>query len=375
MKILILNWRDIKNPSSGGAEILTHEIAKRWVKWGNSVTLFSSAFSSAVDNELIDNVRIIRKGHPDIRWVFLSVHFLAFWYYQFHKNEFDIVIDEIHGISFFTPWYIKQKKAVLICEVAGELWIKVFGFFFGNIGKKTEQLYIKYVYKNVLWLTISDSTKRDLIAYGVKEKNIMVLPMGITTPQEFSIQKKEKKITLIFVGRLSKQKGVEDAMIALGIVKKKISASLWIVGRGAKEYREYLEKLRRDLHLEKNIIFLDFVSEAKKFELMSRAHILIHPSIREGFGLTIPEAGFVGTPVVAYNVSGVRDIVKDMQNGILLKHNSPKMIAKAVFMLMGDRELYTQIQNKAKQDAKKYNWNNTARVALDALMQLKYEKE
>lgn len=368
MKILILNWRDIKNPSSGGAEILTHEIAKRWVRWGHTVIQFSSAFPNAADNELIDNVRIIRKGHPDIRWLFRSVHFLAFWYYQLHKNEFDIVVDEIHGISFFTPWYVKQKKAALVCEVAGELWTKFFGPFFGLFGKNTEQFYLRYVYRNVLCLTISDSTKKDLIAHGVEEKNIIVLPMGITIPQKTSIQKKEEETTLIFVGRLSKPKGVEDAMITLGIIKKKMSANLWIVGRGAKRYREHLEKLRSDLGLERNIVFFGFVSDAKKFELMSRAHILIHPSIREGFGLTIPEAGFVGTPVIAYGVSGVRDIVRNMENGILLKHNSPKMIAEAVLALIDNKELYRQIQDKARQEAKKFNWDNTARVALDALV-------
>lgn len=368
MRILILNWRDIKNPSSGGAEILTHEIAKRWVRWGHTVTQFSSAFPGTANNELIDNVRIIRKGHPDIRWLFTSVHFLAFWYYQLHKNEFDIVIDEIHGIPFFTPWYVKEKKIALICEVAGELWTKIFGPFFGLLGKKTEQFYLRYVYQNIPCLTISDSTKKDLIAHGVAVKNIVVLPMGITVPRKLSIQKKEEETTLIFVGRLSKPKGIEDAMIALGILKKKIPANLWVVGRGAQQYREYLERLRSDLYLEQNIVFFDFVSDAKKFELMSRAHILIHPSIREGFGLTIPEAGFVGTPVVAYNAPGVRDIVRNMENGILLGHNSPKMIANAVLTLIGDRELYRQIQDKAKQGAKKFNWDNTARAALDALV-------
>ncbi len=54
MNILILNWRDIKNPSSGGAEILTHEIAKQWVAWGNSVIQFSSLFAGAKSEEIID---------------------------------------------------------------------------------------------------------------------------------------------------------------------------------------------------------------------------------------------------------------------------------------------------------------------------------
>ena len=77
MKILILNWRDIKNPKSGGAEILTHEIAKRWVNWGHSVIQFSSEFKGSAKQEIIDGVKIIRGGHPDARFLLKSVHWLA----------------------------------------------------------------------------------------------------------------------------------------------------------------------------------------------------------------------------------------------------------------------------------------------------------
>ncbi len=62
MKILILNWRDIKNPNGGGAEILTHELAKGWVKSGHNVTQFSSSFKGSKPQEIIDKVKFARKG-------------------------------------------------------------------------------------------------------------------------------------------------------------------------------------------------------------------------------------------------------------------------------------------------------------------------
>jgi len=82
MNILVLNWRDIKNPLSGGAEILTHEIAKRIVASGNHVLLFSSDFPGASNKEIIDGVEIIRQGKADIRSFINSVHFKAFLFYQ-----------------------------------------------------------------------------------------------------------------------------------------------------------------------------------------------------------------------------------------------------------------------------------------------------
>ena len=62
MNILIYNWRDIRNPAAGGAEVFTHEIARRWVERGNEVTMFTSAFAGCRKEEVVDGVRIIRDG-------------------------------------------------------------------------------------------------------------------------------------------------------------------------------------------------------------------------------------------------------------------------------------------------------------------------
>lgn len=368
MRVLILNWRDINNPSSGGAEILTHEIAKRLVILGNHVVQFSSFFEGAHRKEVVDNVEIIREGNADIRTLFSSVHFRAFLFYQREKRKFDVVIDEVHGIPFFTPWYVKGKKIVLICEVASDLWMKVFGSFFGLLGRIVEKFYLFFVYRNIPFFTISDSTKKDLIGDGVNKKNIIVLPMGINVPQNMGGAKKEKEKTLIFVGRLTAAKGIEEALNALEeIVRKNKMVRLWIVGRGEASYIQQLKRMCKQLHVEDNVTFYGFVSEEKKFALLARAHLLIHPSLREGFGLTIPEAGYVGTPVVAYNSPGLRDIVKNGKNGILVTERSPESLTNAVTKLLSDELLYHKLCQGAKEEARQYNWDNTASVMLENL--------
>lgn len=368
MRILILNWRDINNPSSGGAEILTHEIAKRLVALGNRVVQFSSFFPGAHHKEVVDGVEIVREGNADIRTLFASVHFRAFLFYQREKGKFDVVIDEIHGIPFFTPWYVKGKKIVLICEVASDLWVKVFGSFFGSLARMVEKFYLSLAYKNILFITISDSTKKDLIENGVNKKDVIVLPMGINVPLNIEEAKKEKEKTLIFVGRLTVVKGTEDALNALKeIVRRNKLVRLWIVGRGEASYVQKLKRMCKQLHIEDNVVFYGFVPESKKFTLLARAHLLIHPSLREGFGLTIPEAGYVGTPVVAYNSPGLRDIVKNGENGTLAAENSPKSLANACIQLLSDEPLYQKLCQGARKEARQYNWDNTVKVMLDIL--------
>lgn len=372
MRILILNWRDIKNPSSGGAEVLTHEMAKRWVSWGHQVTQISSSFPKSKPEELVDGVRIIRRGNPDTRHLFTSIHFLAFLYYlREAQGKFDVVIDEVHGIPFFTPWYVKEKKIVLICEVAGDLWQKTFGQIDGVIGFLIEKFYLHYLYRNISFLTISQSTKKDLIIHGVKEKYITVLPMGITLPDRWPVHKKEQSPTLLFVGRLIKTKGIEDVIMAFQKVYKKLpKARLWIVGRGSEQYENYLKERMKDLGIYKYATFFGFVSESEKFSLMRRAHILLHSSLREGFGLTIPEAGIVQTPVIGYNSSGLRDIIKHNKNGILLTNNTFQALAKETLSLLSNRTKYKRLSKNAFAMAQQYNWDKTANAALEIMQKV-----
>jgi glycosyltransferase involved in cell wall biosynthesis len=369
MDILIFNWRDIKNPTSGGAEILTHEMARRWIKGGHSVTQFSSRFPRSSSTEIIDGVHIIRGGNPDGRHFLRSVHFSAFLYYQRNfKGKFDVVVDEVHGLPFFTPLYVKEKKVVLICEVAGDIWNKMFGLIYGFLGQTTERIYLNHLYKNIPFLTISASSQQELVLHGVAKKNITVLPMGITLPEKLPVVKKETNPTLLFVGRLVKTKGVEDAILCAKYVADRFkNTQLWIIGRGDARYEAHLKEKASKLKINKQIKFFGFTSEKEKFELMRRAHILIHPSQQEGFGLTIPEAGIVGTPAVAYNVLGLRDIIKNGENGLLVNKNTPLGLAEEIVAILSDESYYKKLSRSAIEYSKKFNWDYTAKVALEIL--------
>ena len=76
MDILLLNWKDVKNPTVGGAEIIAFEFARRLVNDGHTVTFFSRSFPGGASEEHIDGVRILRRGG------LISVFFHAFYYYR-----------------------------------------------------------------------------------------------------------------------------------------------------------------------------------------------------------------------------------------------------------------------------------------------------
>ncbi len=366
MKILILNWRDIKNPSSGGAEILTQELASGFVKKGHVVTQISAKFKGAKEEEIIEGVKIIRSGDPDARRLFRSVHFAA---YKLYKRDFqgkvDLVIDEVHGIPFFTPFYVKEKKVALICEVAGDLWNIAVGFPFNIFGKIIEKIYPSF-YKKIPVVTISESSKEEIEKNGFTKSQVKVIPMGSNSRMVSSLPKKEKEKTLIFVSRLSKTKGVVDAIKSVEILKKNIpDIMLWIIGRGEAEFVVELHRLVKDSDLKENIRFFDYVTEEKKEELLTRAHILIAPSVKEGWGLTVHEAGARGTPAVVYNVPGLKDIVKDNVNGKICQENNPENLSENIQKILQDENLYNKLQKGAISERKKHTWSNTTNRFLE----------
>lgn len=362
MRILILNWRDIKNPTSGGAEILTHEMAKQWVSWGNNVIQISAGFDRSKKEEVIDGIRIIRLGQ---RW---SVHILALFYYLKNlRDKVDVVIDEVHGLPFFAALYAPSKTILFACEVAEKIFFHVFPYPIAIFGVMLERIYFIF-YRNTPVLAISESTKDDLIKRGFKNRNITVLPMGLTVPKGLKKNSKEKNPTFIYLSRINKQKGIEDAIESFRIIHRAITGSrFWIVGSGVPEYVAKIKNRVRDYGLTPNVKFFGFVSNKHKFELLSKSHILLFPSIHEGWGLVIAEAGMMGTPSAVYNVAGVKDVVKNGARGIVVEKNRPDLLAEAIITKLKNDKLYKQLLDSIRSFEKEIGWEKTARIALSTI--------
>lgn len=369
MIILILNWRDIRHPFSGGAEASLFEHAKYWKKRKNEVIWFSSSFQGAKKEETIDGIKFIRKGSH------YTAHIWAYLYYISHKfGSVDMVIDSFHFIPFFTPLYMKSKKIIsLINEVAGKVWFANLPYIFAFIGYRLEPLFFLF-YKNIHFITGSDSTKEELIKIGIKKNNIHIVHHGIRVKGDYSKIKKEKKPTLVFLGRVSTDKGIEDVLDTFILVKKKFkNITLWIIGKEEKSgmIKTILKKIKSS-DIKKSIKYFNFVSEEKKFELLKKGWILIHPSKKEGWGLNVIEAASQGTPTVGYNVEGLRDSVKNNETGILVDIATPSLLSEAVLLITLDKEkkLYSQLSQNAIKWAKNFNWGKSTKQSWKIICQV-----
>ncbi len=373
MNILIFSWRGPGHPNAGGAEKSTHEHAKIWVKAGHEVTLFTSSYPGAKSNEKIDGVNIKRAGIQ-----IFGVQLEAFkWYIFSNKQKFDLVIDQFHGIPFFTPLYIKTKKLGFIHEVTKEVWVlnswpKPFNLIPAVLGTLFESSIFKLFYRNIPFMTVSESTKTDLVKWGIPKEKITVIHNGINIPKIKILPTKEKEKTLIFLGALSKDKGIEDAIKVFSIInRKEKNWQFWIVGKSDSRYLSELKVLAEKLFLKGKVKFWGFVGEEEKIRLLSRAHILINPSIREGWGLVVIEAASVGTPTVAYyNVAGLRDSIISGRTGILSRFHSVESLEQEIMDLINNKDKYNSICKNAISWSKEFSWEKSTKISLKLINDL-----
>lgn len=362
MNILILSWRGPGHPQAGGAEQVTYQHAKGWLGTGNKVTLFTSYFKGAKREETENDIRIIRRGDQ-----FFGVKLQAFkWYWFENKEKFDLIVDEFHGLPFFTPlWAYNVKKLAFIHEVAQKVWalnpwpwpFNKIAAFLGKIG---EPWIFKLFYKKTPFMTVSQSTKDDLKTWGIRD--VTVIPNGVLLPKKLPKISKEKDFTLIFLSALARDKGVEDAIAVFNIIKQKIpNAKFWIVGKSYPKYVKYLQNLCPEAK------FWGYVTESKKFELLAKAHLLVFPSAHEGWGLVIIEAGSVGTPAVAYKVSGVKDAIINGKTGMMVDHHTPRALVNLIMKLNKDRRLLFRLGDNAKKWSKNFSWDKSIQESLKLL--------
>ena len=354
MRILILNLRDHTHPRAGGAEVFTHEVAKRWVAHGHAVTLIASNFAGGAPEEVIDGIRIIRLGN------YLTVRSQARSYYRKHlRGNCDVVVDEYTNIPFLAPRFVQEPVIFLVHEVVGAKHLVVLPPGVSHLMHYVMEPRWYACYRNISTVTVSNSTRDELQKFGINK--ICVVPQGLGNEPLEKVPPKEDVPTFLFVGLLKKANRADECIRAFEIIESEMpEARLWVVGRGAQ--RKKLEAMAKGLNLE----FCGYVDEARKVELMQRAHAMLVPGIREGWGMVITEANACGTPAIAYDIVGYRDAVKDGETGVLTE-TTPEAMARAAIRFARETGLQTRLSEGALSWSRQFSWDTTAAAFLDEI--------
>lgn len=353
-RALFLNWRCPKHSKAGGAEYAFLQLAKGLVAAGWKVTWFSMADRGLPATEISDGITFIRSGGT------LTVQGAARrWYKTQPARTFDIIIDQSHGWPFFAPLWAKEPVIYMINEVTGEIAPYMLPWPLGYFYLWLEHLII-YIYRHTPAVTISQSTKEEMRRYGHRAP-ITVITLGLDTKplKELPpLTTKESRPTVIFAARLVPLKRPDEAIrMQAELVKKIPSAQLWILGQGEERYVRGLKSLAEKLGVNDSVTFFGFVSLKKRQELMLRAHILTITSVKEGWGLTVPESNALGTVAVTYNIGGVRDSNK---NGLLVLNNTPTALAEGIAKLIKNHKKYDKMRRAGWEWTKTLSWERAS---------------
>ncbi len=169
--------------------------------------------------------------------------------------------------------------------------------------------------------------------FGIPEERIKVIPVGVDIDLFKPIENARllgngDKFKILCVARLHKYKGLDYLIKAMKLVKEKIpNSKLYILGKGPEESN--LRRLVQELNLKDYVEFLQTpVPNYKMPELYSSCDIYVQPSIVEPFGIAVLEAMACGKPVIGTNVGGMRDTIRDGENGFLANPNMEDLAEK-----------------------------------------------
>ena len=316
----------INDLSRGGAETHLYSLVKLQVEKGYNVTLLLLGKDQlnfvSLESQFNDlNLNLLRfKGPKKLQGInpFSIYKGISF----FKKNKFDVIHTHTprSDLLVYISNLFLSNKSKRIVTIHGKYGTYLQGNYFIDLLRKIflkQQLKIWKTAFNVI--VISESIK-DWLRMLNPSINPLVIPYGIEVPP-ITNDNKLKTYTLGYLGKLNKNKGIEDLIdVYANLLKKenlnKLELRLLIGGVGSEDYIKSLNK--RINH--KNIKFLGYVED--RYSFFNSIEIFIFPSYSEGLGLVLLEAMSHGVLCITRDVAPMNSIIQDGENGFLFKDNN-----------------------------------------------------
>lgn len=334
MRVLLLNWRDIKHPAGGGAEVWAHRVAEGLVELGHTVTFHTAAVEGEPKREAINGVEVVRAGSR------LGVYGAAKKFYKAHSTDFDVILEEINTKPFFAHRWGKTPTVPMIHQVAREIWQFEAPLPVALIGRFVlEPMWLRrFQHRHVM--TLSPSSAESLREYGISDLSI-VLPGS--DDNEVKYRPKSAVPVVCFLGRLVKSKRPDHAVAAFRILRETFpDAELWIMGAGP-----MADRLKGEAS--EGVRLLGHVSSAEREERLASAHVLVTTTVREGWGLNVSEAAALGTPTIGYNAPGLVDSIS-MSGGITVDQDPENLGRALTAFFCGELKLQPRIATQSWSD-------------------------
>ena len=359
--IHVLAWRDLDDAEAGGSELHAHEILKRFAEHGLNVTMRTSVAFGHSKYGTRNGYTVSRKGSR------YTVFFRSAASWVAHpKDRAQALIEVWNGMPFFSPLWANVPRLTIIHHVHAEMWNLVFNNHLATVGQNIEERLAPLFYRKENILTPSESTASELITrLKLPAKNIQVVHPGIDSKFSSDFVVKSKIPLVISVGRLVPVKQHVKLLQILVEVKKQVD-NLKVVIAGDGYEKQSLIDFVLENKCQDWVSLPGRISDDELITLYRSAWIIVSNSIREGWGLTLAEAAACGTPSVATDIIGHRDLIKNNVTGYLVKNDSE--FVQKVVSLLKDKDTLQRFSTDAQTIVKDCSWDSVADKAVELLV-------
>jgi glycosyltransferase involved in cell wall biosynthesis len=357
--IALFNWRDLRHPAAGGAEVYTDAFLRVLVQAGHECTLVTANGHGLASQELHPNgYRILRMGSQ------VTCRFYAARWLHENRRDVELAIDEVNTLPFLSPLIVGKRAVLLIHQLAREVWWAEASPPLNLIGYLSEPAMLQ-IYRNVPTIALSTSTGRTLRDIGLRGELHVIEPPLLGAQRDNSATRPWR---VGYLGRIAKSKRVDDIVRAIAmLVVERPETELVMVGTGAEREMERIRRLVRELGIDSHVRMLGRLPNAERDDVLSTLDVLAMASLREGWGLVVSEAARYAVPAVAYDVPGLRDSIRNGETGILVTEEKPRALAAAMKRLMTDRTLRDQMGIAAQRLLLDYSPDRFAKRITDAV--------
>jgi glycosyltransferase involved in cell wall biosynthesis len=351
-RITFLSWRDTRHPDGGGSERYVQEVAERLAAQGHVVTILCARYPGGAADGLEGRVRLRRRGGR------LTVYLQGLRYLLSAEGRAqDVVIDVFNGLPFAARLVRRRGIMVLIHHVHREQWRMIYPGLRGKVGWLVESRLAPALYRNTIHVTVSESTRSDLIGLGVRPDLIWIVRNGVDLAPSGIPSNRSPNPRLCVLARLVPHKQIDHALdVVAGLLAEMPNLHLDIVGKGW--WSDRLEEHARRLGLGSHVTFHGFLPPEERDRVLSHAWVMLAPSAKEGWGIAILEAAAMGTPTVAYRGGGgVTEAIVDRRTGLLARDFAE--LLDLTRQLLTDAALRHRLSQGAANRARAFSWDTT----------------
>lgn len=356
-------------PATGGVSSHIFDLSRTLADNGNNVTVFCEA-NSNIATQKYDYQRYLKKRY---KIIYNDVRAFSLPHLLFELNQLVEDSDIVHAHTYKTSFVVNILKKInakkVVTTLHSYLVYEKMGANKGGIKAKL----LKFVEHSVIMgsdtLISVDSRIAKWISKVYNRKVDLILKNSLYLNDYAQYKNQKKELIITCPRQLRPKNGVNIAIQAMKDLKGKRDVSLHVIGEGSE--RPFLEKLVRKLALS-NVILHGSESREETVSIIAKSKVVVIPSIpinglEEATSIAALEAMAVGTPVIASNIGGLKEIISHKYTGYLVKPNNPLDLAKAIEELLLDNELYETIKrNSQKYVRENHDWSKN-RVFIENL--------